>query len=367
LVYLIFPDADETSTQCRRRFWRWYVAASEKKIERGRFSTTTTSDRPKRQVTKPDKQHLSPLLAGYASATMSKTAAFLPPIDDGANVPPFDDGVNQTKKTSLESITEGHESVVVLPSEGILAGSTNTKLTSNVTTTDKVLPPTVTLTSNVTTTDKVLPPKVKLTSNVTTTDKVLPPTVDDVMPPMETSSINDKDTHVATGNPLVDVSNVASIANSAVPLDSSSEIGDISPVEKANLKIGDDYEKCDPWDKFTSDEIKGQYFAVAVGRNEHSFGVYADLTRFKLEIEGYPTSLYQTFDSYIEAHHYLESYLNNVAHEKVEISTVLSKIPFLRSATTTTRAIQPDGKSDIDNHCQPSILPDTRTDIQKRS
>jgi hypothetical protein len=108
---------------------------------------------------------------------MSKTAAFLPPIDDGVNVPPFDDGVNQTKKTSLESIMEGHESVVVIPSEGILAGSTNTKLTSNVTTTDKVLPPTVKLTSNVTTTDKVLPPTVKLTSNVTKTDKVLPPTV----------------------------------------------------------------------------------------------------------------------------------------------------------------------------------------------
>jgi hypothetical protein len=165
------------------------------------LSTTTTSDRPKRQVTKPDKQNPSPFLAGYASAKMSKTAALLPPIDDGVNVPPFDDGFTQTKKTSLESITEGHESVVVLPSEGIFAGNTNTKLISNVTTTDKVPPPTV-----------------KLTSNVTTTNKILPPTVDDVMPPVETSSINDKDTHVATGNPLVDVSHVASIANSAVPL-----------------------------------------------------------------------------------------------------------------------------------------------------
>jgi hypothetical protein len=258
------------------------------KIERGRLSTTTTSDRLKRQITKPDKQNPSPFLVGCASAKMSKTAALLPPIDDGVNVPPFDDGVNRMKKTSLESITEGNESVVILPSEVILAGNTNTKFISNVTTTDKVLPPTV-----------------KLTSNVTTTDKVLPPTVDDVMPPVETSSINDKDTHVNTGNPLVDVSHVASIANSDVPLDSSSEIGDISPVEKANLNIGDGNEKCDPWDKFTSDEIKGQYFAVAVGRNEHSFGVYADLTRFKLEIEGHPTSLYQTCDSYIEAHHYL--------------------------------------------------------------
>jgi hypothetical protein len=176
--------------------WRWYVAASGKKIERGRLSTTTINDRPKRQVTKPDKQNLSPLLAGYASATISKTAAFLPPFNDGVNLPPFDDGVNQTKKTRLESITDGHEAIVVMPSEGILAGSTNTKLTSN----------------------------------VTTSDKFLPPTVDDVIPPVETSAINDKDTHVATGSPLVYVSNIASIENSAVPLDSSSEISDIIPV-----------------------------------------------------------------------------------------------------------------------------------------
>jgi hypothetical protein len=205
-----------------------------------------------------------------------------------------------------------------------------------------------------------------LTSGVTTNDELLPPTVDDVTPSVETSAINDSHTHVAMGNPSVDVSKVAQyIANSAVPLDSSIQISDISPDKTGNLKIGDDYEKCDPWDKFTSDEIKGQYFAVAVGRNEHSFGIYADLTRFKLEIEGYPTSLYQSCDSYTEAHQYLESYLNNVAHEKVEISTVISKMPFLRSATTTSPAVQADGTSDIDNHSQPNIMPDTRTDIRK--
>jgi hypothetical protein len=40
-------------------------------------------------------------------------------------------------------------------------------------------------------------------------------------------------------------------------------------------------------------------------------------------------------------------------------------MPFLRSATTTTHSVQPYGTSDIDNHCQPIILPDIRTDIQK--
>jgi hypothetical protein len=155
-------------------------------------------------------------------------------------LPLFDDGVNKDKKTSLESITEGHEAFEAIPPESILAGSTNTKLTSG----------------------------------VTTNYKLLPPTVEDVMPSVETSAINDKHTHVATVDPLVDVSKVAQpITNSAVPLESSTHISDISPVKTGNLKIGDDYQKCDPWDKFTSDKIKGQYFAVAVGRNQHSFGI----------------------------------------------------------------------------------------------
>jgi hypothetical protein len=67
-------------------------------MERGRLSTTTAIDRPKRQVIKPDKENPSPFLAGYSSAKMSKTAALLPPIDEGVNVPPIDDGVNETKK-----------------------------------------------------------------------------------------------------------------------------------------------------------------------------------------------------------------------------------------------------------------------------
>jgi hypothetical protein len=113
------------------------------------------------------------------------------------------------------------------------------------------------------------------------------------------------------------------------------------------------------------DEIKGQYFAVAVGRNEHSFGIYADLTKFKQEIEGYPTSLYQSFESYTEAHQYLEKYLDNIAHEKMEITTVISKMQLLRIATTTSPAVVADGISYIDNHYPPNILRDRRTVIQK--
>jgi hypothetical protein len=57
----------------------------KKKIERGRLSTTTTNDRPKLNAIKPDKHNVAPLLAEYASATISKTAASLPPFDDRVN------------------------------------------------------------------------------------------------------------------------------------------------------------------------------------------------------------------------------------------------------------------------------------------
>jgi hypothetical protein len=204
------------------------------------LSTTTTNDRPKRNVAKPDRQNVAPLLAEYASATLSKTAASLPP---------FDDGVNKNKKASLESMMEGHEAFGATPSESIVAGSTN----------------------------------IKSASGVATNEELLPPTVDDITPSVGISAINNSHTHVATGNALVDVSKVAQyIANSAVLLDnrykSTRQISDISPDKRGNLKIDDDYDQGDPWDKLACDKIKAQYFAVAVGKNEHSFGIYADLT-----------------------------------------------------------------------------------------
>jgi hypothetical protein len=40
-------------------------------------------------------------------------------------------------------------------------------------------------------------------------------------------------------------------------------------------------------------------------------------------------------------------------------------MPFLRSATTNSPVVIADGTSEIDNHSQPNILPDTKTDIQR--
>jgi hypothetical protein len=148
-----------------------------KKVERGRFSTTTTNDRPTRNVTKTDRQNPAPLLVEYASATISKTAASLPP---------FDDGVNKNKKASLESMMKGQEAFGATPYEIIVAGSNN----------------------------------IKSTSGVTTNEELLPPTVDDITPSVGISAIHSSHTFVAPGNALVDVSKVAqSIANSALPLD----------------------------------------------------------------------------------------------------------------------------------------------------
>jgi viroplasmin and RNaseH domain-containing protein len=55
-----------------------------------------------------------------------------------------------------------------------------------------------------------------------------------------------------------------------------------------------------------------------VGRNENSFGIYADLRKFKEQIEGFPTCVYQSCDSYTEARQYLEQYrLGNIGNEKM--------------------------------------------------
>jgi hypothetical protein len=190
---------------------------------------------------------------------------------------------------------EGHEALGATPSESIVAASTS----------------------------------IKSASGVAMNEEFFPPTVYDITPSVGISAIKNSHTHVATGNALVDVSKVAqSIASSTIPLEnrhkSTRQISDISPDKRGNLKIDEDYDQSDPWDKFTCDEIKGQYFAVAVGRNEHSFGIYADLTKFKQEIEGFPTSFYQSCESYTEAHQYVEKHLENIGHEKMEITTMAS-------------------------------------------
>jgi hypothetical protein len=87
--------------------------------------------------------------------------------------------------------------------------------------------------------------------------------------------------------------------------ESTKHISDTSPDKMGNLKNDEDYEsgeQGDLWEKFAFGEINDQYYAVAAGKNENSFGIYADLRKFKQKIEGCPASLYESCDSYDQAH-----------------------------------------------------------------
>jgi hypothetical protein len=171
--------------------------------------------------------------------------------------------------------------------------------------------------------------KIKSASSLAINKEVFPTTVDVLSAPVGTSTINNSPTDVATANALVEgVSQLAQpVASSTIPPDnryeSTGQISDSSPDKRGNFKIDGDYEQGDPWDKFSFDEIKGRYFAVAVGKNENSFGIFADLRKFKEQIEGFPACLYQSCDSYIKAHQYLEQYLQeNIGNETMEITAM---------------------------------------------
>jgi hypothetical protein len=85
------------------------------------------------------------------------------------------------------------------------------------------------------------------------------------------------------------------------------------PEKEGNLKNDEDYElgkQGDTWDKFALSEINDQYYAVAVGNNDNSFGIYADVRKFKKEIEAFLASLYESCNSYAQAHKYFEEYFH---------------------------------------------------------
>jgi hypothetical protein len=227
-------------------------------------------------------------------------AASLPPIslrDNNTkhNTDPFDDGVNRKTLSSLETIMEGPEVLGATPSESTVAVSTN----------------------------------IKSASNLAMNKELFPATVEFLSPPVGTSTINNSHAVVATGNVLVQgTSQLAQpIASSTIHPDnrykSTGQISDISPDKRGSLKIDEDYKQGDRWDNFSFDEIKGQYFAVAVGKNENSFGISADSRKFKEQIECFPACLYQSCESYTEARQYLEQYLlENIGNEKMEITSM---------------------------------------------
>jgi hypothetical protein len=120
------------------------------------------------------------------------------------------------------------------------------------------------------------------------------------------------------------------VGKNTIPSDnlyeSIKQISDTSPDKSGNLKNDEDYqsgEQGDLWDKFAFSEIYDQYYAVAVGKNENSHGIYADLRKFKEQIEGFPASLYESCDSYGQAQKYLEAYRHKEKrNEKMEMTAI---------------------------------------------
>jgi hypothetical protein len=120
----------------------------KKKVQRGRLSTTTSKNIPKRHAAKPDNHNDAPLLVDYASAKTSKTAVSMPPLYIGDNktkrsTDPYQDGVNEKTLSSLETVVEGAEVLGGTPSDTIEVASTKIKSASSLVSVNKVFPTTV--------------------------------------------------------------------------------------------------------------------------------------------------------------------------------------------------------------------------------
>jgi hypothetical protein len=57
-----------------------------------------------------------------------------------------------------------------------------------------------------------------------------------------------------------------------------------------------------PWDKFVTSEVTGAYYAVARGRRFDSFGIYAYVNKFFLEVNGVVGLLFKVCEYYSKAH-----------------------------------------------------------------
>jgi viroplasmin and RNaseH domain-containing protein len=122
------------------------------------------------------------------------------------------------------------------------------------------------------------------------------------------------------------------------------------------------------------------------------FGINADLRKFKEEVEGFPENLYESCNSYAQAHKYLEEYLHQEkGNQEMEMTTIalatlkknhvlvyedltkkqqdhartlkkgiyaennMIQMRILWSVTTISPTIQTDALSDIDINSPPAI------------
>jgi hypothetical protein len=77
----------------------------------------------------------------------------------------------------------------------------------------------------------------------------------------------------------------------------------------------------DPWDKCMLSEVTGSYYAVARGKWFNSFGIYADINKFLLEVNGVVGSLFKVCEYYSEAHLYLKEYFAKEKEDPIFLGT----------------------------------------------
>jgi viroplasmin and RNaseH domain-containing protein len=75
---------------------------------------------------------------------------------------------------------------------------------------------------------------------------------------------------------------------------------------------------------FLVGEINHYYYAVAVGKNHNIVGIYADVKKFKKEIEGVAGSIYESCGSYDQAHKKMEDYLHQQKEDQLIESSALA-------------------------------------------
>jgi hypothetical protein len=86
----------------------------------------------------------------------------------------------------------------------------------------------------------------------------------------------------------------------------------LSDSQRQALHLSEDLSKqhenppADPWDKFVASEVTRIYYTIAQGRRSDSLGIYADLSKFLLEVNCVVGSIFKLCQYYSKAHLYLK-------------------------------------------------------------
>jgi hypothetical protein len=103
----------------------------------------------------------------------------------------------------------------------------------------------------------------------------------------------------------------------------------------------------DHWDKFVTSDVTGSYYAVARGRRFDSFGIYGDVKKFLLEVNGVVGSLFKVCDSYSEAHLYLKEHFVQDHPAPSNIASTDSPPSFTKVASSSPPPPPGENRSDI--------------------